>query len=171
MTDYKPIREVEFSKSWKKKGSGSYGVYYKMNARKGIKILRQRDTRDYIWKDYEDLLAKAMREFKCLNIAKQTGIVPKAYEVVKVVYKNTFKVGIIMQHIEGTTLKNAPRNFHNWFEKQYGKDYWDASSLLHSRLRNVRLDHDDLHSENIMVKKTKNGFKLYAIDMDPDFIY
>lgn len=172
--NYEPIKEVEFSKDWALCGKGSFGLYYRIDDRKGIKILKKRVT-DYSSgvMTYEDLYPAAVREFICLAAAKNTNIVPKAHGVIRVVYKNSSKrsVGIVMEHINGTTLKNASKEFKKWFKEKHGKRHESPEDFLWEKLKKNGFRCEDLHDRNIMVKKTKNGFKLFAIDMDPEFIY
>ena len=163
------MRSIDFSKKWKRIGSGAFASYYKMSKTKGIKILVDGDKYEAL--DELSLIKKAN---------KKTDMAPKGYEVVRVYfYKNSqdeyYQYGIIMQHLNARRVCTlGPRikdRFYKSLESRGISDY-DIEDYVHEKLRRQGVFHDDCHTANILAK-VKNGkiTRLYVVDFTPEMVY
>lgn len=153
-------------------GTGNFSTYYKLSKHRGLKLMDRENgecfespwhlQRSEIWKDTK-------REIKLLSVASKTGIGPKPYGIAVVKKRNdrswnnelgkhVYFAGIVMEHIHGDLLESFC--FHDF-----------AEDTLLDKLQEVGINHSDLHGENIMVQKTKQGVLLRAIDYSPHFCH
>lgn len=134
------------------RGSGVYSKYYQLSKTKGIKILTGR------YKTIEKAklsikYVEAHTEVMNLKIAKERYFfVPKCYGVKIVKIKNTYSVGILMEHLGKETLEEYS-SFHPIDPERIVRK-------LESALKKAKIYHTDLHELNIMYHKCA----WYAID-------
>lgn len=134
------------------RGCGVFSKYYQLSRRRGIKILRGR------YKTIERAklsmrYVEAHSEVMNLKIAKDRYFfVPKCYGVKIVKIKNTYSVGILMEHLGKETLEEYS-SFHPIDPNRIVRK-------LYSDLKKVKITHDDLHNLNVMYHK----YGWYAID-------
>ncbi len=133
------MRTIKIPKSAKLFSSGSYGSYYKLSKRKGMKV---------IW---HTRITVAEKEASYLNAAAKAGLAPRCHEVVKVEHKLGWtNYGLIVDHVDGRSS--------GW---QNG--YTDAQKKLEKDLRAIGIVNRDLFGNN--VRKTKKGYMV--VDFSP----
>lgn len=134
---------------------GANGEYVKLSSQIGIKLIHSKlfTTQTKAMKSTAWKLA--MGESENLKLAFDSGVVPQSYGVSLVKVGSGFRVGVLMQHLGGTTLDNS--EFY---------DDVDVYEHLRDKLKEVGIKHFDLHGDNIMVYRGK----CYAIDFSPQCI-
>lgn len=136
---------------------GCYGEYYQITKTKGIKIANKsflNEKKLKASKQYKDFV----EEFNFLKFLKKTDLTPKPYELLIFKHKNRFYVGIVMQHFDGPSLSDK-----NHDDDKESK----IIARLHSKLTKHKINHKDLHANNIICHKKKYR----AIDFSADFIF
>lgn len=137
---------------------GVFATYHKLKGNKGVKVIK--DGFDSLTELKNSRSWKcAVKELKLLKRARKSGVTPKAYQVVAVkkwdeCNGTLLYPGIVMEHIKGEKINTD------------GADFMIDDAL--KQLKNkAGLVHNDIHDDNIIVKKTKHGWKLYLIDFSP----
>lgn len=134
------------------RGCGVYSKYYQLSRRRGIKILRGR------YKTIERAklnikYVEAQTEVMNLKIAKDRYFfVPKCYGVKIIKIKNTYCIGILMEHLGKETLEE--------YSSFYPINPDRIIRKLELALKKAKIHHDDLHELNIMY----HNCNWYAID-------
>jgi len=141
-------------------GHGAFAGYFKLDAKRGIKVYgcSPNCERGYDFKENVPV-DEARRDYKLMR-SLRTRLVPKAYELVYVKRFGLWYVGIIMQHCQGTTLRDA---FKGWRTKLKMID-----SIALEFERKTGYGHIDLHDRNIMYDKKTKKYKV--IDIQDKFI-
>lgn len=134
---------------------GAHGSYIKLSPSLGLKVIhsvkyksRAKAYRCRAWRE-------ARLEAELLDIAFESGVVPRCYGATLVKVKSGFQVGVLMQHLGSTTLSNS---------KFY--DEFDVQEDINNKLEELGIYHGDLHEDNIMVYRGK----FYAIDFSPNCV-
>lgn len=130
------MRIIKLSRKHKRIAEGCYGVYYRLTARKGIKVFHYMD---YSPKSLSECLESVKSEVKALRKAYKTGVTPKFYELVFVKRRHGYSAGIIMEHIPGKML--------------YECENVDTSTIarkIEAKLAKFGFHHGDLHYGNII---------------------
>lgn len=141
------MRTISIPKGARHINSGSYGSYYKINNKRGIKV---------IWHSRIDTVTK---EAFYLRTASKFGLAPKCYEVVKVLgsknaaARSWTNYGLIVQHINGTPTRWYVENAETTKERLE----------LDKQLRKIGIINRDLFGNN--VRKTRRGY--VAVDFTP----
>ncbi len=136
------MRTISIPKGAKLINSGSFGSYYRINSRKGIKV---------IWHSRINI---AEKEALYLNVAAKAGLAPRCHEVVKIKHKLGWaNYGLIVDHIEG---RATSWDFENEVIPKQQKD-------LRKALRNAGIVNHDLYGNN--VRRTKRGYMV--VDFTP----
>lgn len=136
-------------------GAGCYGSYFILSSSKGMKILREK------YDDYEDVmesyaLQSAIKEASLLKEARSRyEYIPKCYGVRIIEKDGKYRVGIILQHLDG---KLGGQCEH--YEER------DVRRELEKQLEKKGITHNDLHSENCIWYKEK----WWVIDFTPSSI-
>lgn len=135
------MRTISIPKGAKLVNSGSFGSYYKINKRRGIKV---------IWHSRINI---ATKEAKYLNVAARAGLAPRCHEIVKVKYNLAgTNYGLIVDHIDGRGT--------SWSTKT---DTTKPQEKLDKALREVGIVNGDLYGNN--VRLTKKGY--VVVDFSP----
>ena len=163
--------------SWRRLGQGMHGTYYKISHNEGIKIIGfpRKTIAELEATNYDNLAMKEARLLKAAN--KKSMLIPRSYGAVQVdMGEDGFYFGILMEHINGKTLKSIAFKTGSLFRWQ-DKDWYpnQISSHLYGELKKVGIFHDDLHSNlgNVMVKikNTNEIVDIKVIDFDPELVY
>lgn len=134
--------------------SGAFGTYFKLTRTKGIKVLNGRfRTLEAAYNSY--IFDQAKSESEILKIAEASKVVPKCYGVRVVRHGKSFRVGILMQYLGNKRLSDLDLS-----DKEESNIY----DKLNDALSHAGVEHNDLHTHNIMFHKGK----YYAIDFSPD---
>lgn len=135
---------------------GYYGQYYQISKFKGIKVLHdQYNTKNEAI--YSKQYNIALEEYLSLVQAKERfNRIPRAYGVKVIFDGEKWRIGIVMQHLDGPMLANA--NLANKY---------DLEISLKKELKAVGIIHDDLHSHNII----HHNDELWAIDFSAGRIF
>jgi hypothetical protein len=150
----KAINKVKTTNKLRCSGSGFYGEYFKINSKVGVKLLRNDEFESIKEAKRSDLWEEAHDEKNLLRIA------PKPYCVRVIRHRSDYRIGIFMEHIDGTVLKD-------------GKDA-NVIGQLRDYLNAGGIDHDDCNGKNVMVRRGRNRKKLtnlVAIDFSPELIF
>lgn len=135
--------------------TGVHGAYVKLSNTMGIKVIHSKPFRTQA-KAYRSQAYKlAVRESYNLQVAYDSGVVPRCYGIMLVKTKAGYRVGVLMQHLGATPLAKS--------------DFYDSHEVfddLTERLKEVGIYHADLHEDNIMVYRGK----FYAVDFSPQSI-
>ena len=149
---------IHFSRKWKHVGSGAYSHYYKMNKRKGIKVLPKLEHET----EFSAIL-RVHKEFTLLKAASATGYAPKPHKVVCVLGNGSIKWGIIMEHLDARRISDLSDEL-----RQTLRLPTTVERHLDKVLRSVGVKHGDLHTGNILAKvKNRKITKVYAVDFSP----
>ena len=135
--------------------SGKYGVYFSKKT-KGYKYIGDGYNSKEECEISEDY-ALAWREFYLLSYAYVSGIVPKAYTVRIMKRQGFYYPVLVMQHLGNKCMAQM---------KISDQKRIDVIETLRNKLLGYGIEHNDLHSRNVM--KYRN--KWYAIDFTPDYI-
>jgi RIO-like serine/threonine protein kinase len=142
------------------KGSGpkgGYGTYFKITRSKGVKVLRGSFS-SFLAAMNSGTMKLAMKERDLMNEAHSSGVTPKCFGVTVVQRGNSFRVGIIMEHLGSVRLRDLKMD-----EEEEERIIME----LEEQVSSAGVTHNDLHPWNVMVK----GDKYYAIDFSPDYAY
>lgn len=149
------------------KKSGGFGSYIKLDHSVGLKML------------YSPVMGCSLREaaeyeYMMGKAAEKSGFTPKYYGAVRVIDNNVERWGILIEHIEGTTLDVFK---DKKYRRMYRRDMYVFYMSIMERLRDFlsqRLESTcgvkniDLHERNIMIKKSGRKLKVYAIDFSAE---
>lgn len=131
---------------------GQHGWYVKLSPSVGVKVIKSSIYKSKA-KAYKSRAYRlATQESANLQLAFETGVVPRCYGVTIVKVKRGYQVGILMQHLGTLTLSNS--EFYDTFDIYEG---------ICDKLEEVGIYHQDLHEDNVMVYRNK----FYAIDFSP----
>jgi len=133
------MRTITIPKGAKLIKSGSFGSYYKISNKKGIKV---------IWRSSYSLVRK---EANYLNVAAKAKLAPRCHEIVKVKDENDVHYGLIVDHVEGRAS--------SWG----GKVMEPLKRQLIKSLKEIGIKNQDLYGDN--VRKTKKGYMV--VDFTP----
>jgi RIO-like serine/threonine protein kinase len=135
---------------------GAHGSYVKLSPSLGVKIIHSVKFNN-IAKAYRSRAYRnALREAYILNVAFESGVVPRCYGVTLVRVKKGYRVGVLMQHLGSTPL----------FESEFCDKFSEAFDEINDRLIELGIVHNDIHDENVMVYRGK----FYVIDFSPDCV-
>ncbi len=134
-------------------GKGFYARYYKLNNDLGMKLFND----SFVYKQsaklsnvYENAL---MEHRNLVKVKKLIDIVPKSYGVHVVFYRNKYRIGLLMQHLDGIELekKLMQEGKHEKFK------HWEypVQKKIRRKLEAKGILHDDLHDSNIIYSKGK----------------
>jgi RIO-like serine/threonine protein kinase len=131
----------------KKIGEGSYGIYYQLSKKHGIKVLKDDDL------TLKRQLYHAQKEMDMLNAANKIGLAPRCYKIINLLYRYNYKkpkwietYALLVDHVYGK------------------KNYYISQTTLNNinkKLVNIGIEHEDLNSRNII--KEESG-KLKIVD-------
>lgn len=142
---------------------GAFGRYYRLSIRRGLKVLRTNhgDELPKTLKELEcdDLYRQAKKELKLLKKAQRSGCTPKGYEVVAIKFKHGYAPGIVMQHIKGRHYDDSGFTNDPWYE--------EACKKAIRKLSAVKIRHNDIHGENVIITGRGRRKRLYIIDFTP----
>lgn len=136
---------------------GGYGTYFKITRSKGVKVLRG-SYKSFMAAMNSSQMREAIKERDLMIEASKSGVTPKCYGVTVVQRGSSFRVGIVMEHLGSTRLRDL------------GLDEEEEERIimeLEDQVRDSGVTHNDLHPWNVMVKDGK----YYAIDFSPDYAY
>lgn len=142
--------------------SGSFGTYYQISAKKGIKLyIGACDPDDeYL----QHVLKCAYNEVYAYREArKRYPFVPKCYGVQVIKTKYGFQVGIILQHLGDKTLADVGYGrIHEYDESRSSSPFKNRYPCdeLSKQLADKGIYHGDLHGRNLMYYR----HKLWVID-------
>lgn len=164
------IHTIELSERFSVQGTGTYGVYYKLNSKCGVKVTKEFFSVEKIKEKFQKIIVSNYRDFwekRMLNgslhlVAEYlflkrlafTGLVPKPHNLTWVKRFGVQTLGIVMDHIEGSSVNVCEEI--NYFEKKFFK-----------QAKKVGLHIFDWRPENVLV--TKKG-KIFRIDFTPKFV-
>jgi len=135
--------------------AGVHGEYVKLSPQMGIKLIHSKLFRTQAKAMRSQAWKLAMQESRYLQLAFESGVVPRSYGVSLVKVRSGFRVGVLMQHLGATPLCNS--------------EFYDSLEVfddINERLLEVGISHADLHEDNVMVYRGK----YYAIDFSPQSI-
>lgn len=138
--------------------SGSFGDYYTLSPKIGLKIIASRFKSELEAVNSAEF-CDLWTEFKNLKRAEGLGISPKAYQIGAIQIGTLWAVGIKMEHCgeriskryKGAALTKIVSKLHNEFNE---------------KLSHVGMSYVDMHSNNVCIK---NG-RFYLIDFGPQSI-
>lgn len=135
------MRTISIPKGAKLVSSGSFGSYYRLSPRRGMKV---------IWHTKINI---AKKEAFYLNKAASIGLAPRCREIVKIesdLVRSNY--GLIVDHIDGKptswSIKRSPTK---------------NSEMLREKLAKVGIVNNDLYGNN--VRKIKKGYMV--VDFTP----
>lgn len=132
---------------------GSYGIYFELSASVGLKVIRTAKDFPTVAKAVSSRTFKrAQKEAELLDLAFETGVVPRCYGITIVKARRGYAVGILMQHLGHQTVEEAQES--------------EAYDFITDALAEHGIKHKDLHRNNIMVYRGK----FYAVDFDSRFV-
>lgn len=136
--------------------AGAHGYYIKLSPSLGVKVIHSPIYRNKT-KAYKSFAWREARlEARILDMAFETGIVPRCYGATIVRVKGGYRLGVLMQHLGNKTLGESAHYY----------DESDISVAIHEKLEEIGIYHQDLHEDNIMVYRGK----FYAIDFSPNCV-
>ncbi len=138
-------------KTGDKTGGGCFGQYFKLDNKRGIKLLRRKfDSSEKA--QLSETFHKAKLEELSLNMARErVSFVPKCYGVKVVKFRGNFRVGVIMQHLNGITLEKLGYNRDKRGVGDFGGDFEDdVVEMMDNRMLKVGINHGDVHGGNII---------------------
>lgn len=135
-------------------GAGCYGQYYQISTTKGIKLINAKfSTFNEAFESRE--MKEAKEESLLLRRAKSMyDYIPKCYGVKIVETRGYFRIGIVMQHLQGPTADM----FCEYEE--------EVRQSLYKILKDRGIEHRDLHGNNVI--RYKDDW--WVIDFSPDCI-
>jgi len=135
-------------------GNGSFGIYMRISNSKGIKLLyyefeTMKSALDSLY------FKEAIEEARLLEEGKRRySNIPTCYGVRIIWYERRYRIGIVMQYLEGTVVQNIP-------------DFTiEMRNVIKEELKNKGIFHRDLHHENIIFADGK----YWVIDFTPSNI-
>ncbi len=151
-------------------GKGLFGKYFQLSKNKGVKIF----GRGFLSKERvinSKQMTNAIKEASLLKISEKSNLSPKFYSVTIAKYKNKFYPAIVMQHINGTNAIELWEK-HGSFSIKKGKlslspKGQEPAKFAKKVLLKNKINHKDLHYNNIIVTK-KNNIKV--IDFSPSWV-
>ncbi len=153
--------ELFLKGSSKKSGSGLYAHYYILNDKsRGIKLFKDKFTTFNRAMKSTRHASALLEYFTMAKASKRVSIVPKPYGVYVILFRNFYRVGILMQHISGISLEKKLKK-----EKKHIKGiHFDYPIIqkLKVILKKKGIFHYDLHDDNIIYSKGK----YWVIDWD-----
>lgn len=141
------------------KGEGCFGAYYQISKRRGVKVFF-----DDSYSTIEEAInsreyKKAVKESNILQTLTKRGsdFTPKSYGV-KIIKKDGFyRIALVMQHLGTTDI--CDRDLDKKKENKIIKS-------LRKKLRELKFNHTDLHTNNVMWFRKK----YWAIDFSSGLI-
>jgi len=153
------VKVIKLNKS-NYSGRGVYGEYVKISERRGVKILYSDGHSSLASLKESTRYKEALQEHNLISAARKVPFVLRSYGVVAIQDGDLLFPGILMTHIEGK-LYNELNHFNTVFPLR---------EKLRAKLRTCGVNHNDLHGNNIIVKKHKNRYVAYAIDFSPNYV-
>jgi hypothetical protein len=140
--------------------SGSYGIFFPLSDKLGIKVFYKCGyitiEELYASWDYRD----ATQE--CLNLVRAKKLlgksVPKLYMFIIIKRLGKYYPAMIVEKINGREVSTEDRDdllFHTWLK---------FKKRLRAKLRQLGIEHTDLHTDNVMVTGEGKGRRYYIID-------
>lgn len=148
----------------RKKSSGSCGIYYQLNKKRGLKALQDINEMPMVYKtkkaamkgwEIQSLRAEFRNHMKAFKLCPKT--ICKPYGVKAYRMYGGWVVGIELQHLGSVTLYDTRLSEEKISDICYG---------LSKELAKVNIWHGDLHGGNVMRHKGK----LKVIDLDPEHV-
>jgi len=153
--------------------SGSYGLYYRLNKKQGIKVCK--DTFSNIEKDYIESLESDfyengvihgklafVAEYVFMKILKPIASVPTPYSLTWVNRPKGKSLAIVMEHIHGLSFDELDMSID-----VNHKEFYDFEKAFNTKAKKVGLRIYDWRFENVI--KSKTG-KIYRVDFSSRFI-
>ena len=134
---------------------GIHGDYYRLSNAVAVKVVHSKVYSTIRKAQNSAAYRNALDEAAIIALAEETGVVPRCYGVTLVAVRGGYRVGILMQHLGQVTLADS--------------EHYDDSEVyehLYETLKDVGIDHHDLHEDNIMFYRGK----FYAVDFSPECI-
>lgn len=155
MRHFSPQITRKLRKTGNKTGGGSFGHYFKLDNKRGIKLLKQKfQTSEKAQLSKTFHLAKL--EELSLNMARErVSFVPKCYGVKVVKFRGDFRVGVVMQHLNGITLNKLGQNRDRRNLTQDCDFEDNVTEMMDERLLKAGINHGDVHDENIVYHAKK----------------
>jgi tRNA A-37 threonylcarbamoyl transferase component Bud32 len=144
----------------KPKTAGAYGEYKDINGMIGVKILYP------IFEPYKTLAELmdsdewkvAKIEGELLRQAYNSGISPYFFRVTPIAVRDTWRAGIVMEHIEGTLYADYT-----------GSITWDeVLEFVDNRLKIVGIYIEDLNAHNVIITPDE---QIRVVDFSPSTTY
>lgn len=136
-------------------GEGVFAKVYSLSNNKVIKII---NTNMYnLAPNDEYLIDSLINEINIMNKIKNTNIGPKIFDYWMSKNKNILNVYIVMEY-KGITLNKWLLN--NKLTETHKKKIKNKIKRLHE----MNIIHNDLHEDNILVDKNKNGIDFFISD-------